>query len=695
LVLSAAIVSAATGRPLSGERIGIYQVQDRVGAGGTGIVYRAIDTKLDRIVAIKLLSQDIADPATRRRFQREARMASALNHPHILSVHDAGEFDGREYLVTEYVDGGTLRSWMKSAPRSWHQTVELLVGVADALATAHAANILHRDVKPENILVTKTGYAKLVDFGLAKLDDQSTVRADAPTFTETRSGVVMGTVPYMSPEQARGRHLDARSDIFSFGVVLYEALAGHRPFTGDSSYEIWHQIVHQPTPLLPEHLPVRLRLLIYKALEKAPEARFQSMQPLVGELRQVVRSDSHPSPTGSLAPPDQTATAIVAAMPSSKELPSTRLQQPVSSSSAPRRLMAPTTIVAATLGLVAGALLLTTVFKKTFATATPPAPAVTSAQNPSANRGAFWIAITAAVARGDFETAAAAFTGGVNPSADDADAQAALRTFFSLADQRVQQQLTLLGAKPSVRTQPGYLTIVDKVQEARTLASGGNILRGVEAMLDAHRLLQTVEPRADAVAKLPETLSQPKPDVAGEQARGVSPDASARPIVERPATPLEVPFGSNTAANLPNPATPSMPSTVSPPSRSPDRAGTTRESGNSGQATPTPSVAPDNNKRDIEAVLKEYVRSYEQLDAGALRQVWPSSPTTARDLREYRMYRLTLRNVDVKVDGDRAEVRCQREITVELVSGRQPPVTQETVISFRKEAGRWLIASVR
>jgi serine/threonine protein kinase len=682
LVLSAAIVSAATGRPLSGERIGIYQVQDRVGAGGTGIVYRAIDTKLDRIVAIKLLSQDIADPATRRRFQREARMASALNHPHILSVHDAGEFDGREYLVTEYVDGGTLRSWMKSAPRSWHQTVELLVGVADALATAHAANILHRDVKPENILVTKTGYAKLVDFGLAKLDDQSTVRADAPTFTETRSGVVMGTVPYMSPEQARGRHLDARSDIFSFGVVLYEALAGHRPFTGDSSYEIWHQIVHQPTPLLPEHLPVRLRLLIYKALEKAPEARFQSMQPLVGELRQVVRSESHPSPTGSSALPDQTATAIVAAMPSSKELPSTRLQQPVSSSTAPRWLMAPTTIVAAMLGLVAVAVLLTTALKKTFATATPPAPAVTWAHSPSANRSAFWTATTAAVGRGDFETAAAAFTGGVNPNPDDADAQAALRTFFSLADQRVQQQLTLLGAKPSVRTQPGYLTIVDKVQEARTLASGGHILRGVEAMLDAHRLLQPVEARADAVAKLPET-------------RDVSPVASAPPSVEKPTPPPETPFDPNAAAILPNPATPSVAPTLTPPSQSVDRAGSPRESGDSGRATPTPSAAPDNNKRDIEAVLKEYVRSYEQLDAGALKQVWPSSPTTARDLREFRMFRIALRNVSVTVNGDTAVVQCQREVSAEPVSGRQQQSTRATTISLRKEAGTWLIVSVQ
>src|SRR5712691_13096965 len=150
------------------KKIGHYEVQDRLGAGGTGEVYRAKDTRLNRPVAIKFLSQDLADESARRRFQQEAKMASALNHPHILTVHEAGELDGRQYLVTEFVDGGTLKDWALAERRSWRQTVELLVGVADGLAAAHAAGILHRDIKPENILVTASGYAKLADFGLAK-----------------------------------------------------------------------------------------------------------------------------------------------------------------------------------------------------------------------------------------------------------------------------------------------------------------------------------------------------------------------------------------------------------------------------------------------------------------------------------------------------------------------------------------------
>src|SRR4029077_9240719 len=145
----------------SGTRIGPYRIESKLGKGGMGAVSRALDTKLNRPVAIKFLSEELADAAARRRFQHEARMASSLNHPHILTVHDTGEFEGRQYLVTEYVDGGTLRTWAKQEKRTWRQIVELLTGVADGLAAAHAANILHRDIKPENILIAKNGYAKL------------------------------------------------------------------------------------------------------------------------------------------------------------------------------------------------------------------------------------------------------------------------------------------------------------------------------------------------------------------------------------------------------------------------------------------------------------------------------------------------------------------------------------------------------
>src|ERR1700730_16293862 len=152
-----------------GMQIGPYRLESQIGEGGMGTVYRGLDTKLNRPVAIKFLSTDLADAAARRNFQREAQMASSLNHPHILTVHDAGEMDGAQYLVTEYGDGGTLTTWARVEQRTWRQIVELLTGVAAGLAAAHAAGILHRDIKPDNILVTRSGYAKLADFGLAKL----------------------------------------------------------------------------------------------------------------------------------------------------------------------------------------------------------------------------------------------------------------------------------------------------------------------------------------------------------------------------------------------------------------------------------------------------------------------------------------------------------------------------------------------
>src|SRR5688572_22720031 len=184
-----------------GLRLGPYAIESTLGAGGMGEVWRARDTRLNRLVAIKFLSEDVGNRTARGRFQQEAKTASALNHPHIVTVHEAGEFDTRQFLVTEFVDGGTLQDWARADKRSWRQIVDLMVGVADALAAAHAAGILHRDIKPGNILVTSGGYAKLTDFGLARLD--ASIPPDGVTRTETpmtRPGVVMGTIPYMSPE---------------------------------------------------------------------------------------------------------------------------------------------------------------------------------------------------------------------------------------------------------------------------------------------------------------------------------------------------------------------------------------------------------------------------------------------------------------------------------------------------------------
>ena len=280
-----------------GTELGSYRVESVLGEGGVGVVYLAFDTKLNRRAAVKFLSDQVADASARRRFQREAQMASSLNHPHIVTVYHAGEFDGRQYLVTEFMDGGTLRQWTKRT-RSWRQIVELLIGVADAVAAAHAVNILHRDIKPENILLMQSGYAKLADFGLAKLAEHSRSSSDCTVTDGTRPGVILGTPAYMSPEQASGTPLDERSDIFSFGVVLYEMLSGARPFTGATAVDLMHGIVHTNPAPLAQDIPVALRMAVEKALEKNPADRYQRIRELVIDLRRVARRPTE-SPAAS------------------------------------------------------------------------------------------------------------------------------------------------------------------------------------------------------------------------------------------------------------------------------------------------------------------------------------------------------------------------------------------------------------
>jgi hypothetical protein len=215
-------------------------------------------------------------------------MASALNHPHILTVLEAGTQDGRPYLVTEFMTGGTLRDWARSR-QDWPQVLGMLIGVGDGLAAAHAAGILHRDIKPENILLTKELFAKVADFGSAKLFDVSAANAEAQTAIRTRSGFIIGTTGYMSPEQALGLELGPSSDIFSFGVVLYELLTGRHPFAGKNSREVLEGIIHGTPAPLDEQLPLGVRLIVERTLEKDPAERYQSMQDLVADIRRALR----------------------------------------------------------------------------------------------------------------------------------------------------------------------------------------------------------------------------------------------------------------------------------------------------------------------------------------------------------------------------------------------------------------------
>ena len=289
---------------LSGTQLGIYQIIHELGRGGIGEVYLAQDQKLSRRVALKLLPTRFThDPERLHRFRQEARAASALNHPNIVTIFDIGEQDGRHFMAPEFVEGQTLRAALKSARLSATQALDIAIQVASALAAAHQAGIIHRDIKPENLMLRPDGYVKVLDFGLAKLtephsanqgeDSRSEIEtraSDLPASFETRTGMVLGTVDYMSPEQARGQRVDARSDIFSLGVVLYEMLTGARPFAGKTRNHVLVAILDQEPPLLAQHwpaAPAALQNIVSQPLRKDRNDRSQSAKELLAELKQL------------------------------------------------------------------------------------------------------------------------------------------------------------------------------------------------------------------------------------------------------------------------------------------------------------------------------------------------------------------------------------------------------------------------
>ena len=300
----------------AGTRIGPYEIVSLLGAGGMGVVYRARDPRLDRTVAIKVLSSStVTDPAFHERFTREARSLSSLEHPHICSVYDVGEQDGAPYLVMQYLDGETLSDRLARGPLPFDQALTLGIQMADALATAHGHGIVHRDVKPANIILTKSG-AKLLDFGLAKRrhavissPGSDTVTAAHPrgsSGTLTDRGTILGTFHYMSPEQLRGEEADARSDIFSLGGVLYEAVSGRRPFEATNTASLIAAVLDRDPPLLASSAvvtPPRFERTLRTCLEKDPGERWQASRDLLRELRWIADERSQPPATSVVTPP--------------------------------------------------------------------------------------------------------------------------------------------------------------------------------------------------------------------------------------------------------------------------------------------------------------------------------------------------------------------------------------------------------
>ena len=278
----------------SGKTFGHYKTLKLIGAGGMGEVYLAEDKKLDRKVAIKILNEHFSkNESNLQRFIREAKAASALNHPNILVIHEIGESENSNYIVSEFIEGETLREYLQKSRLKLSEILDIAVQIANALTAAHGARIIHRDIKPENIIVRPDGFVKILDFGLAKLIEQkSFVGLEDKTAkqNQTAKGLILGTVNYMSPEQAKGEKVDERTDIFSFGVLLYEMIAGRTPFAGDSMPETFANLMNsEPQPLsrFSQNVPEELQRIIAKTLRKNKDERYQTMKGLLGDLKNL------------------------------------------------------------------------------------------------------------------------------------------------------------------------------------------------------------------------------------------------------------------------------------------------------------------------------------------------------------------------------------------------------------------------
>src|SRR3989449_7142150 len=303
-----------------GASLSHYRIVSKLGAGGMGEVYLAHDTKLDRRIALKILPAELAANQDRmRRFTQEAKSAAALNHPNIATIHEIGESNGVNFIAMEFIDGATLREKIHQEQTDLRKLLRYLQRVAEGLAKAHAAGIVHRDLKPDNIMITRDGHAKILDFGLAKLIEQpptsgadSSEVATAVMPQHSTPGAIMGTVGYMSPEQAQGKtkEIDQRSDIFSFGCILFEAVTGKKPFEGESVIKSLHMVVYEPAPPIADlnpAAPPELQRIVRRCLAKDADERYQSIKEVAIELKELRRElETSPGIDTTVPPPRST-----------------------------------------------------------------------------------------------------------------------------------------------------------------------------------------------------------------------------------------------------------------------------------------------------------------------------------------------------------------------------------------------------
>ncbi len=675
-----------------GRTISHYRITGQLGAGGMGVVYRAEDSRLGREVALKFVSQDLADDVQAvQRLRSEARAASALNHPHICTIYDIGDDNGRPFIVMEMIKGQTLRERLLTGRLKTHQVLDVGIEVADALHIAHTNGIIHRDIKPGNIFLSETGHVKILDFGLAKVTPTTefsrATTAHSPD--PTAAGVMLGTTAYMSPEQVTGEQLDPRSDLFSLGVVLYEAATGEHPFPGKTAAAIVAAILDRaPVPALTRNpeLPLRLQEVIDNCLEKDRELRYQSAADLRADLKRVRRDIE------SNYPP-RAATSGLDARSGGGSRSHREVSLPHEKAPAPLSFGALVAVVSVIVVLALGALAYK--FWPAPAVTSPPAPTSASA-NPiggdSGSRSAQTnIADRLQLARASWDAknyrAAAGYAAEILAIAPGHPEATEIRN-------RAQDMLTRFDV--AIRDARSRIQSGDIEGAARALDTARALDPGAPSVIEITSRLSAEARRRDAATRVDPGSSRAS---RGAGIASTTPPP-ASPPQSLPAPPVEPVPAPPQAAPQPPPATPPQPkpSVPEPVAAAPEPS--PKPAAPPPRVEPPPAKPPaQNDDAAIRQLVAAYARAIEQKDMALFRAIKPNlSREEERRLqdgfRAVTSQQVNLTIVSIEREGDTASVVVDRQDIVRA-GGRQYTTKSRQTLRLARMASGWGIVDIR
>jgi serine/threonine protein kinase len=679
-----------------GRTIAHYRILSQLGSGGMGVVYAAEDERLGRPVALKFVPEELArDHQAIERLRSEARTASSLNHANICTIYDIGEHEGRPFIVMELLKGQTLRERLTSGLLRVHETLDIGIQVADALDSAHARGVIHRDIKPANLFLSDRGQIKILDFGLAKLLRQPTSMSTAAQTTDlTGAGMTLGTVAYMSPEQVTGERLDGRTDLFSFGVVLYECVTGRQPFTGKTSAVIFSEILNRtpsaPTIFNPE-LPLRLQEVIATCLEKDREMRYQEAGGLRADLKRLkrdlesgqagisrtdVRIGSVGVPTLSSGPSHQSDSAAKSSIP----------QVPESTTGQSGKRGLTLGVVAVLIALIAG-----TIY---FLEPRLPAPSVLQTapeQPPTAPPQPPTAPAPTADVRPAEEDAARARRAQVDEAVANARARLAAGDINGAA-------AALEAARAIDSAAPAVVELTRLVNQFRTQADAARraaeLLRQAPTPPPQRQASRESLPPDTPVAKAPPAAvtAPPNPSAPTTPSTATAPAQPAAPPQSTQAPEVSVPTTSP-APPLPAPAPVEPAPTPTPPPPAPETPVARREA-----APPSAAAANGDDEAAIRRIVATYARAIETKDLALFRSVKPNLSSAEQrriedGFRAVSSQRVNITILSIDRRANDASVRLRRRDTIDAGGRQQTTESQQTMTLTRTGAG-WVIGEI-